>query len=64
MDQQHELLRQPPDLSESRGLAASGREPLHHVRETVRSQRLRTDGGHRHHVHGSDGGLGSGDHHL
>ena len=45
MDQQHELLRQPSDLSESRGFAASGRESLHHVREAVRSQRLRTDGG-------------------
>ena len=45
-------------------LAASGREPLHHVRKAVRSQRLRTDGGYRHHVQRSAEGLGSGDHHL
>ena len=64
MDQQHELLRQPPDLSESRGFAASGRESLHHVRKVVRSQRLRTVSGYRHHVHGSAGGLESGDDHL
>ena len=64
VDQQHELLRQPSDLPESCGLAASGREPLHHVRKAVRSQRLCTDGGYRHHVQGSAGGLGSGDHHL
>ena len=62
--QQHELLRQPFDLLESRGFAASGRESLHHVREAVRSQRLRADGGYRHHVHGSAGGLESGDDHL
>ena len=54
----------PAKHLEGRGFAASGREPLHHVREAVRSQRLRTDGGHRHHVHGSAGGLGSGDNHL
>ena len=64
VDQQHELLRQPFDLLEGGGFAASGCESLHHVREAVRSQRLRTDGGHCHHVQGSDGGLGSGDHHL
>ena len=52
------------NLSESRGLAASGREPLHHVRKAVRSQRLCTDGRYRHHVQGSAGGLGSGDNHL
>ena len=52
------------DCPESRGFAASGRESLHYVRKVVRSQRLRTDGGHCHHVQGSDGGLGSGDHHL
>ena len=34
---EHELLRQPPDLSESCGFAASGRESLHHVRKAVRS---------------------------
>ena len=52
------------DLLESRGLAAAGRESFHHVRKAVRSQRLRTDGGYRHHVQRSAEGLGSGDNHL
>ena len=47
-----------------RGFAASGRQPLHHGCKAVHSQRLRADGGHRHHVQGSAGGLESGDDYL